>query len=357
MQEFPQPPDGPQGYTLPYPPGYGYPLANPNPTPRRGLAGKKWLILGGLALALGAGIVIGVNILPTYAASLAATPTPGTHQGGLGWGLGKGGPGFRGERGPLTVASVSGNTITAMLPNGNSVTIHTSSSTTYGRAGVSVSANAIVKGDTIAVKGQRNSDGSIAAKHIEIVLPHVAGTVTAISGNTLTLKSERGSTTSTVHVLSSATIQRAGQTAGLSDIHIGDTIAVAGTQNSDKSFNAERVEIILPHAGGQITKISGSDITVSDHGGGALVIHTTASTKFVTLTKGANGPVQSTTALGSLKVGDFIVAEGTKNSDGSITALTVSTFPAGARSWGAGHGDTSGKSGAAPAYFQPGAPD
>jgi hypothetical protein len=353
MQEFPQPPEGPQGYSAPYPAGYGYPQADRNPAPHRRLGGKKWLILGGLALALGAGIVVGVNVLPTYAASLAGTPTPGTHEGGPGWG--KGGPGLRGERGPLTVASVSGSTITATLPNGTSVTIHTNSNTTYGRASVSVSASAIAKGDTIAVKGQRNSDGSITASHIEIVLPQVAGTVTAISGSTLTLKSERGSATYIVHIPSSAIIQRAGQTASLSDIHVGDTIAAIGTRNSDKSLNAERVEIVLPHAGGQITKISGADITVKDPFGGMLVIHTNASTKFVTLTKGANGPVQSTITLGSLKVGDFIAAEGTKNSDGSLTALTVAMLPAGAHFPGPGRGSFPGQPGTAPANFQPGA--
>jgi Domain of unknown function (DUF5666) len=340
---------------MPYPQGYGYPPADPNRPPRRGLGGKKWLILGGLALALGAGIVVGVNVLPTYAASLAGTPTPGMHRGGPSWG--KAGPGLRGERGPLTVASVSGSTITATLPSGTSVTIHTSSSTTYGRAGVSVSASAIAKGDTIAVKGQRNSDGSITASHVEIVLPSVAGTVTAISGSTLTLKSERGTATATVHIAAGATLQRAGQTASLSDIHVGDTITAVGTLNSDKSLNAERVEIVLPHAGGQITKISGADITVKDPFGGTLVIHTNASTKFVTLTKGANGPVQSTTTLGSLKVGDFITAEGTKNSDGSLTALTVSTLPAGAHFPGPGRTGFPGQPGAAPANFQPGAAD
>ena len=54
---------------MPYPSGYGYPQADPNRRPpRQGLGGKKWLILGGLALALGAGIVVGVNV-PYFAAS------------------------------------------------------------------------------------------------------------------------------------------------------------------------------------------------------------------------------------------------------------------------------------------------
>jgi hypothetical protein len=68
----------------------------------------------------------------------------------------------------LTVASVSGQTITATAADGSSVTIHTSSSTTYTKAGQATTASAVVVGAQIRVRGTHNSDGSITATDIDV---------------------------------------------------------------------------------------------------------------------------------------------------------------------------------------------
>ncbi len=237
---------------------------------------------------------------------------------------------MRGQGGGLTVTAVASGTITATGKNGKSVTIHTTSSTSYTRAGKTVAASTLAKGDHIAVRGQRNSDGSINATAIQIVLPVYAGKVTAISGSTITIQSPRDSATSyTIHVVSGATIRRAGQSAALSDIAVGDRIVATGTLNSDKSLDAEAISIDVPRVGGAITGISGADITVKDPFGGTLVIHTTASTTFSAVTLGASGPTQTTITLSTLKVGDAITASGTRRADGSLDALTVQQLPAG----------------------------
>ncbi len=145
------------------------------PPPRR--AGRRWLLIGGLAIAflmtLGIGAVIGSSLLQTAQAAgnqpssgftlpfAASTATTGPHGR-------PGGPGRPGQCGSLTVSSVSGSTITAKAPDGTTVTIHTSSSTTYTRAGASVSASAVTTGSVIHVDGTRNSDGSITATRIDI---------------------------------------------------------------------------------------------------------------------------------------------------------------------------------------------
>lgn len=294
--------------------------------PRR----TRWLLTGGLAVALGAVIAIGVVVLPTHAAANLAgasgTPAAGTEHGFGGPG---GGPG-RGDRGfGLTVKTVNGTSITATDRDGASVTIHTSASTTYGRAGQTVAASAITAGEMIGAMGTRNSDGSITATHVEILLPHAGGAITAISGTTITVTPKHSGQTATIHISASTTVDRAGQTASVGDLKMGDEIDAMGTSTSDGSLNAERIEIILPHAGGAITAISGTAITLRDRSGGTLTIHTDASTKFVSVTKGTSGPVQTTISLGSLKVGDEISALGTRNSDGSLNALTVLIHPAG----------------------------
>ena len=178
----PQPPDQPTA-RLP---------RQPRPRSRR-----RWLLIGGgttaLLVALAVAVALGGNALTARAAGLSglhttlasftgATPQPGRPGAGHG-------PGHSPMRGgELTVASVSGQTITAKRPDGTSVTITVSSSTHYTRAGKTVSLSAITSGEAIHVMGQRNSNGSIAATHIDIVLPHFDGQVTAISGSSITVK-------------------------------------------------------------------------------------------------------------------------------------------------------------------------
>jgi hypothetical protein len=302
------------------------------PIRRRRFGVKRWIAAAAVALALGAAIVVGINAVPTLAASISGTPTSGApglgHHGPGGRGR-FGGPAVRGPGGGLTVTAVSGGAITATGRNGKSVTIHVTASTTYTRAGKAVSASAVTNGDTIAVRGQRNSDGSVNATSVRIVLPRYAGKVTAISGAAITIQSGRNGATETIHVAASATIQRGGQSATLNDIAVGDSIKATGALNGDKSLNAEQIEIDVPRVGGSLTAISGADITVKDPFGGTLVVHTNASTSFVSITKGTDGPTQTTIALAALKVGDTISASGTHNGDGSLNALTVRQLPAG----------------------------
>jgi hypothetical protein len=226
--------------------------------PPRRSRGRRLLLIAGLAgafcLALVVGAVLGARVLPALAAGagqgnallLANQSTPGANCA-------------HGLRGALTVASVSGDTITAKRADGTSLTIHVTSSTRFERAGQTVDRSQVKAGTEIAVQGTRNSDGSIAASEIRIV---------------------------------------------------------------------------LPHAGGEITQISGSTITVSN-GRGTQVIHVSASTTYDKVTRGSNGPTSSAASLSDLKVGTSIVAEGSQNSDGSLAAQAVHILPTPS---GNGHG-------------------
>jgi hypothetical protein len=312
------------------------------PRPPRLHRRQRWLAIGGgvaaALLALGIATGLGATALTAHAASLSglqatfATLTGGANNGGpRNGGPGSGGPGGPGmgpgRAGSLTVSGVSGQTITAKRPDGVSVTVKVSASTQYTRAGKAVSLSAISAGEAIHVMGQRNSDGSIAATRVDIALPRVGGTVTAISGSTITIQDRQGAMQA-IHTSASTTTQRAGQTASLSDITVGAHIGAEGTKNSDGSLNAEVIQIVLPRAGGQIKSVSGSTITVTDpHSTRATTIHVTASTRYVTVTMGSNGPTQTASSLSALKAGLYIGAEGTKNSDGSLTAEVVTLMP------------------------------
>lgn len=278
---------------------------------------KGWIILVVLA-AIMAMIAIGsIVVTAANAAGPTGTPTTTTTPGAEpGKGPGKG----HGPKAVLTVTNVSGQEITAKRPDGTTVTITTTSSTIYTRAGQSVSTSAVVTGATIHVRGTTNGDGSITATQIDIVLPGYHGVVTSVSDTSIMVQDRRG-TAHTIKINASTVFVRAGQTVSLSAITKGEQVGAQGSLNSDGSLNAQVVHIDLPRAGGHITKISDTTITTQDKRG-THTIQINASTTYI------NDQTQQKIAVSSLKVGDNIHAEGTLNSDGSLTALVVHVGPA-----------------------------
>lgn len=299
--------------------------------PRREL--PRWLKVGGVTAALllaVAGATAGANALIAQAAHgrgsaslfsfLNGTPSTGDmgHRGGPG--------GFR-HGGGLTVSGVSGQTITTKDTSGATVTVKVSSNTQYTRLGKTASLSAITAGETIHVRGMRNSDGSISPSRVDIEVPTYGGQVTAINGSTITIKDRQGAS-HTIHTSNSTTVERADTTSTVSAIAVGDQIIASGAKNSDGSLNAEQISVHLPHAGGQIQSVSSSALTVKDRSGATVTIHLSASTQYMTVTTGANGPTRTATSFSALKTGAYILAEGVKNSDGSLNAEVVTIMPA-----------------------------
>jgi len=146
--------------------------------------GRRWLVIGGLALAfmlaLGIGTVIGSVTGTTRAAALTQSSASSAQTLTFSQGNFNGpqtlnnapgnfnSPGANGPCEAFTVTSVNGNTIVAKSPSGASVTIHTTASTRYTQAGKTVAARAITAGTHISVMGTHNSDGSITATSIDI---------------------------------------------------------------------------------------------------------------------------------------------------------------------------------------------
>jgi hypothetical protein len=152
---------------------YGFQPVTP-PAPRR--HGSRWLLVGGvalvLALTLGVGAVLGVALGGSQAqaanpsTNAAANSNAQQPRHGL---AGTPSPGGQGQCVTLTVSSVSGDTILATASDGSTVTIHTTSSTTYRKNHQTVDASAITAGAKISVMGTHNSDGSITATSIDIL--------------------------------------------------------------------------------------------------------------------------------------------------------------------------------------------
>jgi Domain of unknown function (DUF5666) len=139
-------------------------------------------------------------------------------------------------------------------------------------------------------------------------------TITAISGNSISLKTVDG-WTRTITVDSGTTYSKGGATIALNDLKVGDEIGFREKHESNGSWTIDSIVVILPHAGGEVSKISGSTITVTAPDGTTATITVNAQTTY-----DVNG---ATAKLADVKVGMFLVAEGTKNADGSLTATRV----------------------------------
>src|SRR5437879_3817624 len=178
----------------------------------------------------------------------------------------------------------------------------------------------LVLGTPVEVEGTLNADGSVTASEISIEdrneVERIAfvGTLTQISGNTLTVGGRM------VNVSSATVIVRGDTTLTLADLKLGDHLLVRGTVQADKSVNATRIRV-LPredepeeemHVSGKVAAVGANTFTIGD-----TVITVDAKTEFE-----GNG----LHSLADLKVGDFVFAEVVKQADGSLLAEEVKRF-------------------------------
>jgi hypothetical protein len=246
------------------------------PANKRG--GRLRLFGIGLAIAvLGAtaGLVVTRAASPTTANTTAASttkpsPSPSTRhrpsfgsRGGFGFGCGApfagagpGGPsafggGFfggglcGGETG--TVTTISGSTLTLRTISGT-VTVTTTSNTTYSRENKTVKFSALAVGEVVAVRGTRGTSPTatspIAATAITIQVPSVTGRVQSVSGDTVTLVTSDGQLEYVT--LSGATAYHGigTATATLASVKAGVYIVAQGTQVSLTTFDADNVQVL-----------------------------------------------------------------------------------------------------------------
>jgi len=222
-----------------------------------------------------------------------------------------------------TLTAVNGNTLTLTAQNGSTSAVTVDANTTYTRAGKAISLADLKTGDKIEV---HMNQGATTASSIEVVLAHADGTITAVSGSTITL-TERNSATQQVVVDASTSFLKAGQSASLADVTVGSQIMANGTLNSDGSLKAEQVVIQLPEAHGTVSKVEGATITLSDpRGNRQITVVTNSSTKFYVVTQ--PGAAQTAASLSDIATGKNIEAEGTMDANGTtLTALVVQIMP------------------------------
>lgn len=143
---------------------------------------------------------------------------------------------------------------------------------------------------------------------------HGGVTITAISGNNISLETGDG-WKRTITVDSGTTYAKADVAISLADLKVGDQIGFRQTKETDGTYTIDKIAVILPHLGGLVTAIDGSTITVAQRDGTTGTIKVTSATTYTVAGEAAS--------LADVKVGMVLMAQGTENSDGSLTAATV----------------------------------
>ncbi|MGH9300481.1 MAG: DUF5666 domain-containing protein, partial [Acidimicrobiales bacterium] len=149
------------------------------------------------------------------------------------------------------------------------------------------------------------------------------GTITAIKGTTLTLRTENG--TEAVDTSSSTTYTREMQTVGFAALKVGDIVHVAALPSTSGgsngttppspgtgTINASRVNIVQPRFVGRVASIDNGTYQLVGRDGRLFTVSTTSATRYY------NGRSQA--GASAVSVGSRVMAEGAKSSSTQMTA-------------------------------------
>lgn len=228
------------------------------------VAGSALLVVVGVAAAMGASPAPSTGAGPVASSAPDASTAPGTTVPGPGRGLWRGPMGGFGMRGgggggvafggigfgAIKITSIDGSNVSLKTDDGWTRTITVTGDTKITKGGATIAVGDLATGDEVRIGQDRAADGTYSVTALVVVLPSVAGQISAIDGNTLTI-TQPGGTTSTVHVDSSTTYQVNGAAGSLSDIKVGAFIVAEGAQRADGSLDAAAVRGGIGGVGGR----------------------------------------------------------------------------------------------------------
>lgn len=259
----------------------------------------------------------------------------------------RGGRGF--DQGSVSITAISGSKLSLKTDNGWTRTIDTAGAT-ITKDGATAALADLKVGDRISLRETRNADGTYTITAITVIQPSVAGTVASVSGSTVTVTVRAGGTQK-VLLTSSTTYQLAGKAATKDAVVAGARIVARGTLAADGTLTATSVEVAPATAAGTVKEKSASSITLTARDGSTVVVKVDSGTTYQV--DGVTSPT-----LADVAVGAVVMASGTKNADGSLTATVVRSRTAGQDGgpgmggWGrGGHGGRGG-----PGWDMPDAP-
>jgi hypothetical protein len=152
------------------------------------------------------------------------------------------------------------------------------------------------------------------------------GTITQISGSTLTLRTQEG--TETVSTSGSTQFMRDRQSIALTDLKLGDVVRVIPDAASAKpatpgtgTITASRIVVVEPMLAGRVAAIDGNIVSLVGRDGRELTVTLTDATRYFNGAQGAD--------RAAVTVGSHVVAAGSQDSLTHLTASTVTVLPAG----------------------------
>lgn len=227
------------------------------------------------------------------------------------------GDGVKGGRlGRITITSIDGTNISLETEDGWTRTIQITAATKIFKGGVAATAGDLKVGDEVRIRQRRNADGSFTIVAIGVRAPKAGGEVTAISGDTITVKG-RGDATMTITVTASTTYKLGPNAASKSDVKVGRRIGAEGSLSANGSFTATVVRIRLDELGGEVTATDSGTITVKRRDGSARTIHVGSATVYKVRGR------DDAAALADVAVGTRLTASGVLRADGSLDAVVV----------------------------------
>lgn len=158
-------------------------------------------------------------------------------------------------------------------------------------------------------------------KHNTVSPTYVSGTVSAVSGESITLNAS--STTYTVDATSAKIYRKFGATMQVTDIQTGDTLQVRGTVNGT-SVTATTIRDLSQQQqnasfSGSVTAVNGSNFTLLTKNRGSQTINTTSSTTFK-----ENGITSA--SISNVTVGENVETYGVWDSTNSTVAAAGVTI-------------------------------
>jgi hypothetical protein len=286
---------------------------------RRNLQRAVILVGAILAIVVGATITMGASPSASTETPGATTRPPASGDPGptvnSPWkGLGRGDFAGRG-RGPITITSITGSNLGLETEDGWTRTIAITSATTVTKDGETIAASELAVGDEIRFRQTRASDGTFTITAIDVVQPKIAGTVTAVGADSITVTGRDG-TSRTIITTNSTTYRLGGAAGSRSDVVIGSRIVATGTAGTGDSFTASTVTIKAPRVAGIVTAVMASTITIRQRDGSSMTINVDADTTF-----GVAG--NRAAALGDVTVGMRLIAAGRPKADRSFDASAI----------------------------------
>jgi Domain of unknown function (DUF5666) len=299
----------------------------PTPQPSRGghAARGAGIVAACLVAIVGTAVVLAAVSAPRSAAGAEPSASAVTRSAAPSAGSGERQPALRGDKGSraggafgsITIASINGTKIGLETADGWTRTIDVAGDTKVflGREAGKVSDLAV--GDQVRLRQKRNADGTFSVVSLTVPAARAGGEVTAVSGNTITIKRRDGST-ATLTVNGSTVFRQGGETAAKADVKVGSNVTAEGRPGSSDAFTATVIKISLSRVGGEVTAKSADTITVKQRDGSSVVVHVDAATRY--LVRGTNG---AKATLANVEVGNRLVAVGVRRADGSLDATAV----------------------------------